>query len=235
MNTISILPDKLKDFNYYKNKLPLYLQNSYGFIEHFRIWYDMYIGNTDYNGIVSSIDVILNLLNIFDEDYLEYIAAMPETDVSEEEPYGTKCDILDKIGNLFGVQRVFSCTYIDEYEQITEELTLNNAEFLILIRGQIIKNYCEGTYSQIEQYYNSTGLKICITTSETDNAEAHIYLVSNEDESYSENIRKMFLAGLLRIESMGIRYLDIYSSLDGILRWDSGISNEVWDEGVWSR
>ena len=235
MNTTSIVSDNLKSFDYYVNKLPLYLQNSYGFIEHFRIWYDMYVGNTDYTGIVSSIDVLLNLLNIFDDDYLDYIKNLPDSGVTEDEPYGTKCDILDKIGNLFGVKRTFSCTYLDNYEEITEELSLNNAELLILIKGQIIKNYCEGTYSQIEQYYASTGLKICLITDESSNATAHIYLISEDGMTYSENIRKMFLAGLLRIDSMGVTYLDIYSALDGLLRWDSGIVNETWDSGVWSR
>lgn len=228
MNTNSIVPDKLKQFEYYKQKLPLYLQNSYGFIEHFRIWYDMYVGTGEYAGIINVSDVLLNLLNIFDANYLEYINNMPESNS------GTQSDILDKIGNLFGVKRQFSCTYFDNYNYITDELILNNEEFLILIKGQIIKNYCEGTYEQIEQYYNSTGLKICITTSELSNAESHTYLITTDDSDYSDNIKKMFLAGMLRIESMGIKYIDIYSNFSGLLRWDSGIPNEVWDAGVWA-
>lgn len=228
MNTNSIVPDKLKDFDYYKQKLPLYLQNSYGFIEHFRIWYDMYVGTGEYAGIIHVSDVLLNLLNIFDDDYLDYINNMPESNS------GTQSDILDKIGNLFGVKRQFSCTYFDNYNYITDELILNNEEFLILIKGQIIKNYCEGTYEQIEQYYNSTGLKICITTSELSNAESHTYLITTDDSDYSDNIKKMFLAGMLRIESMGIKYIDIYSNFSGLLRWDSGVVNEVWDAGVWA-
>lgn len=228
MNTNSIVPDKLKDFDYYKQKLPLYLQNSYGFIEHFRIWYDMYVGTGEYAGIIHVSDVLLSLLNIFDDDYLDYINNMPESNS------GTQSDILDKIGNLFGVKRQFSCTYFDNYNYITDELILNNEEFLILIKGQIIKNYCEGTYEQIEQYYNSTGLKICITTSELSNAESHTYLITTDDSDYSDNIKKMFLAGMLRIESMGIKYIDIYSNFSGLLRWDSGVVNEVWDAGVWA-
>lgn len=228
MNTNSIVPDKLKDFDYYKQKLPLYLQNSYGFIEHFRIWYDMYVGTGEYAGIIHVSDVLLSLLNIFDDDYLDYINNMPESNS------GTQSDILDKIGNLFGVKRQFSCTYFDNYNYITDELVLNNEEFLILIKGQIIKNYCEGTYEQIEQYYNSTGLKICITTSELSNAESHTYLITTDDSDYSDNIKKMFLAGMLRIESMGIKYIDIYSNFSGLLRWDSGVVNEVWDAGVWA-
>lgn len=228
MNTNSIVPDKLKDFEYYKQKLPLYLQNSYGFIEHFRIWYDMYVGTGEYAGIIHVSDVLLSLLNIFDNDYLDYINNMPESNS------GTRSDILDKIGNLFGVKRQFSCTYFDNYNYITDELILNNEEFLILIKGQIIKNYCEGTYEQIEQYYNSTGLKICVTTSELSNAESHTYLITTDDSDYSDNIKKMFLAGMLRIESMGIKYIDIYSNFSGLLRWDSGVVNEVWDAGVWA-
>ena len=90
------------------------------------------------------------------------------------------------------------------------------------------------TYEQIEQYYNSTGLKICVTTSELSNAESHTYLITTDDSDYSDNIKKMFLAGMLRIESMGIKYIDIYSNFSGLLRWDSGVVNEVWDAGVWA-
>ena len=56
---MSILIDKLKDFDYYVKKCPLYLQNSDGFIEHFRIWYD-FLNTQEKAG-----EEVLNLINIF--------------------------------------------------------------------------------------------------------------------------------------------------------------------------
>ena len=60
---MSVLVEKLKSFEYYKNKLPMYLQSSDGFISHFEIWYDLLIGQNN-NGVVNVCDTILNLLNI---------------------------------------------------------------------------------------------------------------------------------------------------------------------------
>ena len=68
MRNVSILPDKFKSFEYYVNKLPLYLRNSYGFIEHYRIWYDLMIGENE-NGLINVSDTILYLMDIFDDDY----------------------------------------------------------------------------------------------------------------------------------------------------------------------
>ena len=45
MTDAHVLIDKLSTFKYYEEKLPLYLQNSYGFKEHFRIWFDLLIQN----------------------------------------------------------------------------------------------------------------------------------------------------------------------------------------------
>ena len=142
----SILPKKLRTFNYYYNKLPLFLRNSYGFVEHFKIWYDLTYNN-DNKGIVNIGDLLLYLLNIFDKDYLETINNMEDSD------NGNASDILDKIGLLFGVSRKFSVNYLEGAQTVHEELSLNNEEFLILIKCQIIKNYCNGSEIQIQDYY----------------------------------------------------------------------------------
>src|SRR5574344_3152197 len=89
MITQSILNDKLKSFDYYKSKIPLYLQNSDGFIEHFKIWYDFLVNE------VESSDIFLNLLLLFDPDYLTYLSNNVE-DYSNNES-----DILDKLGAIF--------------------------------------------------------------------------------------------------------------------------------------
>ena len=62
---MSFVPDKIKSYEWYYNKLPLYLKNSYGFSEHFKIWYELLISG-DKNGIVNVGDTLLYLFNIFD-------------------------------------------------------------------------------------------------------------------------------------------------------------------------
>ena len=237
----SILVDKLKSFDYYKNKLPLYLQNSYGFQEHFKIWYDFLVGNisstNNISGIVGTSDTLLNLMNIFDSDYLNYVASMEDSGATEDEPYGTNSDILDKIGALLGVTRNFKVTI----NNVEEELSLNNEDFLILIKTQIIKNYCEGTLEQINAYYKSIKLQLYAINSSTP-GQAILYLIVSKNDSrfsYSPNIKKMFEAGLLKIESMGIIYSNLSLDYENLLHWD--VDNSVWalgdlesDEGgVW--
>ena len=230
---MSFVPDKIKSYEWYYNKLPLYLKNSYGFSEHFKIWYELLISG-DKNGIVNVGDTLLYLFNIFDENFLQTIANLPDSGATEGN-YGTVSDFLDKLGHLFGVIRNFSVTYKnDNNEDVTEDLSLNNEDFLLLIKAQIIKNYCEGTYEQIKGYYNSAGLDVFLITTE-DGASAHLYLAATPDSTkYSLNVEKMFKSGLMRIESMGITYTEGVRALDWFLTWDSTKAKEYWDAGVWS-
>lgn len=225
MISTSIIPETLKEFDYYKRKLPIYLQNSEGFQEHFRIWYDFLA-----QGVVKNADILLNLLLIFDKDYLSYLESIDE----EMSPDSEYCDILDKLGSIFGVNRHFKVTYEDAGAPITEQLSLDNNDFLILIKAQIIRNYCEGTREQMEEYYKSVGLQIYVQTDTTSTATANLYLtegVGNTDYDYSENVQKMFLAGMLRIESMGIKYQESYLDVSRILFWDN--ANSLWDSEEW--
>lgn len=230
---MSFVPDKIKSYEWYYNKLPLYLKNSYGFSEHFRIWYELLISG-DKNGIVNVGDTLLYLFNIFDKNFLQTIGNLPDSGATGGN-YGTVSDFLDKLGYLFGVIRNFSVTYKnDNDEDVTEDLSLNNEDFLLLIKAQIIKNYCEGTYEQIKGYYNSAGLDVFLITTE-DGASAHVYLAAPPHSSkYSLNVEKMFKSGLMRIESMGITYTEGVRVLVSFLTWDSTKTKEYWDTGVWS-
>lgn len=218
----SILSDKLKSFEYYKKKLPLYLQNSYGFQEHFKIWHEILTNN-----VVDNADILLNLLMIFDDNYLTYLV---ENNAASQD--GSSSDILDKLGSIFGVTRKFTVNYEEAGSPVVEELSLDNNDFLILIKAQIIKNYCEGTREQIAEYYSSVGLQMFIQTDESSPATANLYLVESipgTSYEYSENVEKMFLGGMLRIESVGIKYQEASIDLSRLLMWDA--SN--WDEGEW--
>lgn len=229
MITSSIIPDKLQSFDYYKDKLPVYLQNSEGFQTHFKIWYDFLK-----QGVVKNADILLNLLLIFDKDYLAYLQQL-DSDMS---PTSFVCDILDKLGSIFGVTRHFTVEYEVEGEKVSELLTLDNNDFLILIKAQIIKNYCEGTREQISEYYKSVGLQLYVQTDNTSDATANLYLTTGTGDTqynYSENVKKMFLGGMLRIESVGIKYQEAFVDISRLLFWDT-INAEAtngWDGGEW--
>lgn len=225
----SLIPDKIKSFEYYKNKLPLYLQESYGFQEHFKIWHELLVGNNANGGLVGNAEILLNLLCIFHSDYLQYIADLEDSGATETDKYGTHCDILDKIGSIYGVTRYFSPT-----SAYSGYLNLNNEDFLLLIKTQLIKNYCEGTSKQINDYYKDVGLKMYVQTSDSP-AVANLYLAEGDAVNYSDNVRTMFEAGLLEINSMGIIYRRQFLDLDRLLTWDviNQTNTNGWDGGQW--
>ena len=267
-----LIAENLQTFEYYYDKLPLYLKNSYGFAEHFRIWFEL-LKSGDKNGIVNVSETLLYLLDLFDDKYLEklsqiegtlpkldapqnvsidtdYVATFDDVpnatgydvyidgeyfgssgDVPTSPSYGLQSDILDKIGLLFGVKRQFGIKYTENAVEVEEDISLNNQDFLLLIKGQIIKNYCEGTFDQIKGFYNSAGLKVYISTTD-EGASSHVYLAEAGD--YSDNVKKMFKSGLLRIESMGITYTEGTKVIATFMVWDSAKETEYWDEGGWA-
>lgn len=211
-----IIADELKSFSYYRNKLPMYLQQAEGFDEHFRIWYDLLVGeNSEPNpyGVVGFGDTIFALLNIFDIDYL---VKFPDAENKT----------LDLIGKLFGVSRSFDVQYTKLGVQYREHLDLNNEEFLILIKTQIINNYCNGTQKQISNYYREANLPIYAITHTPGSAEVDLYL----SRVLSDNIMAMYWAGMLTIKSVGISYNYYLYLAEEVLFWDADLG---WDDANW--
>lgn len=231
MWTHSILPDTLKSFDYYLHKVPMFLRRSESFMEHFKIWFDLLNGGqTEYSGIIPTADCLLYLMNIFDDSYLSFVNSLEDNDS------GAVSDILDKFAALFGVSRIFSVTYKnDDDEIVKEQLELNNKDLLTLIKAQIVKNYCNGSAAQIEEFYDAVGLKVFVVTT-TSNATAFLQLVDIRGSiEYSDNVKKMFKAGMLRIDSLGISYDDSTAELTGFLEWDAPpASAQGWGRGLWA-
>lgn len=221
---VKVIDDRIYDFDYYVKKLPLYLQNSDGFVEHFRIWFDVLIT------IVENENQILKLINVFEDNYLSII--------NEMDPSGNACDILDKLGSIFNVKRNFSVTYTESLVEHTDQISLNNEEFLTLIRARIIRNYSDGSYIQMNKFYQDAGLRICFYTDSQPSGTVQVHLINYAGEAnYSANIQKMFRAGLLTIESMGIIYQYEVTDLETLGIWDAEVDvsgNYGWDKGVWS-
>lgn len=293
MYSQSIFPERLSTFEYYENKLPMWLKSSTTFKEHFRIWFDLMIQDISYEGVINTLDWMLYLVNIFDNTaenlasgknlYLENLLKLPGTkedvtkldatdsvvvdgknvtfnevykatrynilldgesigtvqtqsEVADPNRYGEKSDWLDKIGELFGVKRALSVQYTENNIVKTEQLNLNNEDFLKLIQCQIIKNYFNGSYEQIKQYYEKVGLRVLYITAEEE-ATCNVYLLKTEDSAfdYSDNIKKLFLSGLMLIESAGIKYTTGVIDLGALLIWDKAVTSNYtgWDYGEW--
>ena len=208
---MEVLIDKLKDFDYYLKKCPMYLRNSESFVEHFRIFYDLLINE------VNASEELLSLINIFDPEYEEKF-------ITGEIPLAS--DILEKLGNLFNLSHNFSVNYGgNEYQ-----LNLTDQEFLILLKAQIIKNYSNGSYEQMKELYNKLGWKIVFMSDVSANVRAIYITFDNVEDELSENLEHCWKAGLLTIQAMGINYSYSINEYQGVGYWDS----TNWDEGLWS-
>lgn len=214
-----MINEKLVDFNYYYNKLPLYLRNSETFPEHLRIWVEFIQGMNNYA------DDMLGLINVFNPNYIQQ--------------YGDICDdFLDKIGALYGVRKKFSVTYLDDNSQeVTKELILNRTEFYILIKAQIIKNFFDGTNEQLNDFYLQARIPMIYVTATSGQCDI-LLLVDKlkEINENSENIIEMFKSGLLSVESLGIHYNRVRKDSSASLEWgnDSDLSvGTLWDNGEW--
>ena len=222
-----ILPEELRTFEYYKRKLPLYLQNSTSFQEHFKIWYDIMMGDgsQNINGIIPSLEEMLALFDIFSIDY--------QSD--------TSYDMLDKIGSLFGVTRKFTSG--------NYKFDLHDDAFSKLIKARIVRNACEGTRQQIQALYeelfndvNTQGDRIYqVILIRDDIANIKIYLASlvDYDDKNPTELQQLFLAGELRVESMGIGYSEQITTINNLLIWDEATDKKkMWytveaEGGIW--
>lgn len=179
MNDIILAP-ALQDFSYFQHKLPLYLQKSYGYIEHFRLWFNIL---TD---LVNNADDIYDALDVFNENYVTHINSMGST---------TENAILDMIGELYGISRF---VYVASQSE-----TLTNEQFIYYIRMTIAKQFCDGSAESLLQSYERAGLKVFMINKGP--AQCGIVL-NNATEEYDEVIQGMFTMGLLTVQSAGIRY-----------------------------
>lgn len=194
-----MISETLLSFDYYKRKLPLYLQTCESFLSHFHIWHDFL------QCIDTQSDVLLASLNIFDNNWL----------VENQ-----NSDLLDKLASLYNVSRNFQVSYIDSSgSTVTKKLSLNNGELLTLIRARIIKNYFDGSTEQIQQYYAMLNIGNFVQFTESTSGFCQIIYTTNDT---TNNYSTMFLAGLLTIESMGISYTRSLNQADvGLMFWDS--------------
>lgn len=226
---MSILPEELQSFEYYKNLTPMYLQNVHGFLEQIKIWFNLSMQKasiltcgTDVrcgavvvgsrtDSIVSVIDKTFAFLDIFN---------------TSGQHLSESADILDKLASLFGVSRQFSVTIENEKKQ----LNLSDNDLLILIKCQVIKNFFNGTYEHLMRCFEIVNLPIMPLT-DTQPAHCKMYMLLQDENEVSQNVKDMFLSGMLSVESMGIYYTYAIQIAQNIAIFDSLSSTAVFDVG----
>lgn len=212
-----MLIEKLKTWSYYKNKLPLYLQNSYGFDEHFKMLFDLLVK------LDTTQDEIIKAYDILNTSYLNYISTVEDTD-------NYTFDVLDKIAELFGVRRSFDVTYDNNGTETTASLHLTNSELLKLIKAQIINNNYDGTYETSRQFYDTMKLPVYLLLSGN---PAEVYVTLDNSAQLTKNEQILFLANMFTIKSMGIIYHTSIVEIISVMIWDSKDSNRYWNKGRW--
>lgn len=216
-----MLINKLKDWNYYCNKLPLYVRNSYGIKEHFEILFGLMLElDSNENNICDCFDL---LQKNYETKIISKYASLDGYDFK----------FLDMIASIYGINRVIDVTYTDvNNNKINKQLYLNNKELYIFIKTRIIQNNYDGSYKQAIEYYNSIGLNVQMFFDSTEPAKCNIYLDVNNITT-SENIQSLFLAGLLTLKSVGITYNEKIVSLEITGIWDGNNSHGLWNVAVW--
>lgn len=216
-----MLIDKLKDWDYYCNKLPLYVRNSYGIKEHFEILYELMLT------LDSNEDDICDCFNFLQNDYENKIIKK----YSSLDAYDFT--FLDMIASIYGISRALDVKYTDKDNNVIEkQLRLNNKELYTFIKTRIIQNNYDGSYKQAIEYYKSIGLNVQMFFDPTEAAKCDIYLDVSVS-SASENIQALFLAGMLTLKSVGITYKEMIVSFDNTGIWDGADSHGKWNVATW--
>lgn len=199
---------------YYLDKLSMILKNSLGVVE--RI-------NTLSNLLIKLDNVYEELLmsrDIFNDNYTDNITQDTNTN-----------KYLDMIGNIFGLSRNFTInagsinkptSYNDIETNYFKYVNLNDYEFLVYIKLQIIKQNFTGTREELATLYNLDSNQksisplnfIYITQEGNSHGEVKIYW--QDTEGYSTDFMYMFLNGYLSIESMGIIYDRVIGNVKSI-------------------
>lgn len=213
-----MLIDKLKDFTYYKNKLPIYMQNTPGIVDQFYVLFQ-FLQEHDI-----AEDMLLKSIDVFNPDYLDYINSL------DDSASGNKSDILDKLGELYGVSRSFSAPYKYQNVDYDGNVYLDNQWFLYLIRTRIIQTTYDGSSKMAREFYIKNDLPIYVIFDNDENASCRVLFNARElnytTDTVPEYILALFLNGLLTITSMGISYKHLVI--------DSESNALVFDVSFWS-
>lgn len=211
-----MIDKKLLDWDYYLDKIPLYLRNSVGIKDHFKAIYRLLVAMDEKE------DDILNFFNLLDEDYLnKYV--YPYDDNNKE-----NFILLDWIGDIFGIKRELRVYVEDNWHY----LKLKDNELYIFIKARILQNNFLGTFENSRSFYKNMDIPLYIVKGDL-SAEASVYWNISEMIP-SKNMEYLFKSGLLTLESMGITYKYLIVDVEKLAFWDSKEPSKYWDTGLWN-
>ena len=230
---MAILPKEMQSFDYYKKLTPMYLAQLPSFMIHEKIFFDIGFQpestltcgqftacgvdeDVRTSSIFSTAMRIFRSLDIFEVAYANY---------------WTTNDVLDKLAALFGVSRHFTVINTVEGTDTEYELNLSNSDLILLIKCQVIKNFFDGSFEELDGYYKLVGLPVIALTDSNAVAKCNMYMLLLQENEVSENVKKMFLAGLLSVESIGIQYTYNIVLAPNIAIFDSVSTTAGFDAG----
>ena len=183
----------LLDLQYYLDRLSKFMQESYGIDKQ-----------------VETFQTLLKQINEYYDRYFE------ELNFFKYDEYEEGSELLNMIGKVFNCERSFTLPIYDVNNPLTiigyESVDLNNDEYLMYIKTQVIKQNFDGGRETLQKLYstyingqNHPGILEDFYILYTTPANARCEIRWNA-ENPSENLRKLFENGYLTIESMGIMY-----------------------------
>lgn len=196
-----MIREDLTEFRYYLEALSKFMQESYGISEQVKTFW--------------------SLLKQVDDYYDEYLRELDFFEVNRkpgETSWNVEGETLDKIGAIFGCQRKFTIPVYDTANMFNivdyAQIDMNDDEFLVYIKTQVIKQNFDGTRETLQRLYSTfvdgkiqEGLipqRFLYTTEYA--PDGAICTIRWDEESPSQTLAKLFDNGYLTIESMGIRY-----------------------------
>ena len=212
-----LLDENLLTFDYYKNLTPMYLQQSYGFLDMFKIYYDLGFAEneetTDNLSIIEFIEKLFNSLDVYSKNVNK--------------------DILYKLCNFFGISKNVRVQFYDytAEEWVTKNLSLTDDELLLYLKCKIIQNRYDGTAKMANDLYDRVGLPIFMVTRTNNEAYCQVWLLMYDDTQFSQNIQELFLSGLLTLKSVGVKYSHRIQVATNIALFDSTDTNRSFDKG----
>ena len=215
-----MLKEELLKKEFYLDNMSMFLKDSFGMIDREETYRAVLNNVNDVSDAFISHYDIYNVL--YEDDYFKRNA--PEGMTADEYRESTQDGILDNIAAIFGIKRVFKVKYTGiAYQgsyygasgvEQNETLTLTNEELLIYIKVTITKLNYQGTTQEIKDlYYGNENdvkrLKIFYAWDTDSPLTCNVYFCNFDEiakNNYNSNLVKMFLSGLLIVDSLGITY-----------------------------
>lgn len=199
-----MIDNKLKLKQYYLEKMPLFMRNSYGIEEQVHLYWSHLIGMSE------TFDELFDVLGLNRHEDADHT--------------------LDIIAEIVGCKRRLDVDYVENSVHKSATLHLTNLELLRFIRTRILQNNYSGGQGELMTNYARVGLNILTLDKPADAGTVSQYL--NDDGYLSENDKIMFLSGNYTLKSVGIIYEYLVTNFTMIGTWDS--TDSVFDTNYWS-